>query len=131
MVPSSLQMTQARFQPTGSLAVTTGTAAKWTLPYTGTFVATIPRDEASSEHVAKHIASTRHSFQAEVYVGPYVIRGTLLCPDANLYILGSYLTFGMQTVEIDGLQLGARLKGLAAPYVIVRTAMLHGIVTAQ
>ena len=127
---ATLNLTQARFQPTGGLNVTMPTAAKWTLPSTGLFVACIPRDEASTAYALKHNSSSRNPISAVVFVGPYAIRGTILSPDKNLDILGGYQAFAMEQAVIDCLVPGSRLTGLAAPYLLVRSLLLHGIVTS-
>jgi hypothetical protein len=127
---STLTLTQARIQATGALSVTMPAAAKWILPSTATFVACIPRDEASTAYAVKQNSSSKHAIAGVVFVGPYAIRGTILSPNANLDILSGYGTFAMQQAVIDGLAPGARLTGLAAPYVLVRTMLLHGIVVS-
>ena len=50
-----------------------------------------------------------------------------MCPDKDLDILSGYGTFAMQNVTIDCLAPGARLKGLTAPYVVLYTQLVHGI----
>ncbi len=125
---ATLTLTQAGFQPTGGQNILPTQAAKWVLPSTALFVAVIPRDEGSMAYAGKQNASSKHSIGGVVFVGPYAMRGTILSPDADLDILSGYLTFAMQDVVIDNLAPGARLKGLAAPYVIVRTLLVHGIV---
>jgi hypothetical protein len=127
---ATLTLTQARMQPTGGLNATMPTAAKWSLPSTGMFVACIPRDEGGTAYALKRNSSSKHPIAGVVFVGPYAIRGTILSPDAGVDILAGYLTFAMQQVVIDCLAPGARLTGLAAPYVLVRSLLLHGIATS-
>jgi len=126
---ATLTLTDASFDPTGSQNVPETRAAKWVLPSTGLHVGTLPRDEASLAYCTSRNSGSKHPFPGVVaYVGPYAIRGTLLCPDIDLDILSGYLTFAMQNVTIDHLAPGARLKGLAAPYIVLRSLLLHGIV---
>ena len=127
---AALELTQAALQPAGALAIAPGPAAKFSLPYSSAVVAVIPRDAAGSAYALKHNSGSRHPIPANVYADPYLLRGTILSPDKELSILAGYLSFAMQSVVIDSLEPGARLHGLEAPYVIVRTLALHGIVTA-
>ena len=128
MAMATLTLTQASFQPTGGQNIVPTQAAKWVLPSTAQFVAVIPRDEGSRAYCNNRNSSSKHPFPAVVFVGPYAMRGTIMSPDADLDILAGYETFAMQDVVIDNLAPGSQLKGQAAPYVIVRTLLMHGIV---
>jgi len=123
-----LTLTDAQCEATAGLAAPPALVPEWVLTNMAQFVALLPRDEGSLAYCAKKNNSSNHPFAAEVYVGPYVLRGTLLSTDTSLDFLADYATFVMQTVVIDSLAPGARLRGLAAPYVIVRSLLLHGIV---
>ena len=124
------ELTRATLQPTGALAVAAGASAKFSLPYDTAVVAVIPRDAAGSAYALKRNSGSSHPIPANVYAGPYLLRGTILSPDKELSILAGYQSFAMQAVTIDSLAPGARLRDFQAPYVIVRTHKLHGIVTA-
>jgi hypothetical protein len=124
---ATLTLTEASFQPTAGQNILETQAAKWVLPSTGLYVAAIPRDADSLAYCANRNSGSKHPIPAVVFVGPYALRGTILSPDNDLDILAGYLTFAMQDVVIDSLAPGARLKALAAPYVIVRTLLVQGI----
>jgi len=124
---ATLNLTDASFQPTAAQNLLPAQAAKWVLPSTALFVALIPRDEGSRAYCAQHNGSSKHPIPAVVFTSTYALRGTVLCPDSYLDILSVFATFAMQDVTIDCLAPGARLKGLTAPYVIVRTLLVHGI----
>ena len=124
---ATLKLTQASVQPTGALNVNLPTGGTWLLPSTAQFVAVIPRDEASTAYAIKNKGHSQHPIPVVVFVGPYAIRGTVLSPDTYLDILSDYQTFAMQDVVIDCLTPGARLTGLTAPYIVVRSLLLHGI----
>ena len=127
MSMATLTLTEASIQPTAGQNIQPTQAAKWILPSTALFVAVIPRDEASTAYSIGRNGSSKHPFPGVVFVGPYAIRGTIMSPNSDLDILSGYLSFAMQDTVIDCLAPGARLKGLAAPYVIVRALLLHGI----
>jgi hypothetical protein len=61
-------------------------------------------------------------------VGAYEIRGTVLSPEKDLDILAGYPAFAMQNVTINCLAAGARVKDFQAPYIVLRTLLLHGFV---
>jgi hypothetical protein len=124
---ATLTLTQPNFQPTAGVSGTLRPASKWVLPSTAEFVAVIPRDPGSTAYALKHRGPHGATLAAEVLVGQFAIRGTLLSPDNDLDILAGYQTFGMQDVVIDCLAPGARLTNFAAPYLVVRTLLLQGI----
>ena len=128
MAMATLTLTLASFQPTGGQNIVPTQAAKWALPSTAQFVAVIPRDEGSRAYCNNRNSSSKHPIPAVVFVGPYVLRGTILSPGTDLDILAGYQTFAMQDVVIDNLAPGSQLKGLAAPYLIVRASLVQGIV---
>ena len=125
---ATLTLTDASFQPTAAQNILPTQAAKWVLPSTAQFVATLPRDEGSLAYCADRNSNSKHPIPAVVFSGPYVFSGTVMSPDKYLDILSGYPTFAMQNVTIDCLAPGARLKGLAAPYAVLRTLLVHGIV---
>jgi len=125
---ATLTLTDASFEPTAGQNVPEMRAAKWVLPSTGQFVGVLPRDEASLAYCASRNGNSKHAVPgAVVFAGPYAIRGTVLSPDNDLDILSGYLTFAMRDVMIDSVAAGAKLKGLAAPYIVLRSLLVHGI----
>lgn len=125
---ATLTLTDASFQPTAAQNMAPTQAAKWVLPSTAQFVATLPRDEGSLAYCAKTNGNSKHPIPAVVFSASYALSGTIMCPDKDLDILSGYGTFAMQNVTIDCLAPGARLKGLTAPYVVLMTRLVHGIV---
>ena len=94
--------------------------------FPNTFVAIIPRDEASTAFVAKNNTS-KNLIPADIYVGPYIIHGTILSPDNSFSILRYYFNFGVRDAVIDCQLPDTKLQGLKAPFVMVRTHLLQGI----
>ena len=125
---ATLTLTEASYQPTAGQSILPAQAAKWVVPSTALYVGVIPRDEGSLAYCAKRNSGSKHPIPAVVFVGPYALSGTVMSPNNDLDILAGYMTFAMQNVTIDCLAPGARLKGLAAPYIVVRSLLLHGIV---
>ena len=125
---ATLTLTEASFDPTAGHTVPETRAAKWVLPSTALFVGMLPRDDGSMAYCASRNSGSKHPIpDAVALVGGYAIRGTVLSPGDDLDILSGYLTFAMQNVVIDSLAPGARLKGLTAPYIVLRTLLLQGI----
>jgi hypothetical protein len=125
---ATLTLTEASFQPTAAQNIRPTQAAKWVLPSAAQFVAILPRDEGSLAYCADRNSSSKHPIPAVVFSGPYAFSGTVMSPDNDLDILAGYVTFAMQNVTIDCLAPGARLKGLTAPYAVLRTLLVNGIV---
>ena len=117
---SSLAVSSARLQPTGNLGVPDSLSAPWAVAYGDELVAVIPRDQASLDYARQQNADWKNPQPAEVYVGHYLLRGTLLSPAADVRTLAAFTTgFAMQQVQISSLLPGSRLTGLSAPYALV------------
>jgi hypothetical protein len=127
---AALWLTSARFQATGPSSGPAPAANNWSLAYSAAFVAVIPNDEPSLTATRAYTSDLRSAFPAELYVGPYAIRGQLLSPAAHtgdFAMLGSYLSLVVKDAEIDYRLPGAQLSGLKAPLAVVRTLLLQGI----
>jgi len=122
----SMWLASARLQPTGSQSVPVHQASICTIPLNDAFVGVIPRDEASAQY-AQNARNDMplYAVQAEAYVGPYVMRGTLLSPNRNIADIDS--SFAMQDAEIDCLTPGAQLHGLRVPYIVVHSPLIQAI----
>ena len=112
-------LTSARFQPATTLAVPARPPVPQVLIHGDELVALIPRDEAGTTEDMKNNAPFKYPVPAEVYVGPYVIRGQVLSMDKNLRVFATYVGFVVQDAVVDCLLPGAQLTGLKAPYLLV------------
>jgi hypothetical protein len=121
----SMHLTSVRFQPVGSLTAPSGSVPDWFV-FSNAFVALIPRDEVSTAYVAANNASM-YLIPADIFVGSYIIRGTILCPDKNLSRLKYYFNFAVQNAQIESVTPGAKLQAFTAPFAIVRTHLIQGI----
>ena len=81
-----IPLSQARFRPTGDLKLPERPVTPWVLINGDDLVAIIPRDDASVAHAIQVNASDRIASRADVFVGPYVIRGTVHSPHEDLRI---------------------------------------------
>jgi hypothetical protein len=116
-----LPLASVQFQPAGNLVALMHAVVPWTLVNSESLVGIIPRDAASTACAMQNNTFFKHSFHAEVYIGPYVLRGTVLAFDNSVRILPMYPGFPMQDVEINCLLPGSKLVGLKAPYMVVQT----------
>ena len=66
-------------------------------------------------------------FQVDLYIGPYIIHGTLQCPDEDLDDLGTYITLVVRDARIECKLPGSKFQGLSAPVMVVRTQLLQNI----
>ncbi len=89
---SATPVISARFQPTGNLAAPAAPAVPLVVVYGDRLVALIPRDEAGTASAKQANAAFKYFIPAEVYVGPYVIRGKVGC--AAVIIQGYCIALG-------------------------------------
>ena len=125
---SPLPLTSARFRVAGALSVSPPPAIPWVLIYGDQLVAIIPKDEASQAAARQMNATFKVAVKAEVYAGPYVIRGEVLSPDGLLRVFEGYTGFPVQNAEIKCLIPGAQLGQLKAPYVLVMSRHKQALV---
>ncbi|MGA2505062.1 MAG: hypothetical protein ABSG01_13305 [Anaerolineales bacterium] len=125
---SPLPVTSARFRPTGALSVSPPPATPWVLIYGDQLVAIIPKDDAGLTNARQLNAAFKVAVPAEVYAGPYVIRGQVLSPDGSLRVFEGYTGFPVQDAEIKCLIPGAQLGVLKAPYVLVMSRHKQALV---
>jgi hypothetical protein len=116
-----LPLASVQFQPAGNLTGGMHTVVPWTMVHSESMVAVIPRDAASLACAMQNNAFYNQSFQGEVYIGPYLLRGKVLVPNDSIRTLPMYPAFPMQDVEINCLLPGSKLVGLKAPYAAVLT----------
>ena len=119
-------LTSARVTPTGNFGVPDSLLAPWTLAFGDTLVAVIPRDPASLEYAMKRNSEWKIPQKVEVFVGHYLVRGTLLSPANDVRTLAAFGS-GMivQQATIGSLLPGARLTGLNAPYAVFNGRHKH------
>jgi hypothetical protein len=127
---ATLTLTDAGVEPAAGQTIQATRVAKWVLPATGLWVGVLPRDDGSLAYCTDQNSNSKHPIPATAYVGAYEIRGTVLSPDKYVDILAGYPSFAMQNVTINSLAPGARVKDFQAPYIVLRTLLLQGIVPA-
>ena len=115
----NIGLVNVRFQATGGLPGPLPDSAQLTFVYGEQLVALIPSDEASLASALQSNNGFTVATLVEVYVGSYVIRGTLLSYDANGRVFQSYRGFPVQDAEISCRLPGAQWDGLKAPYLVV------------
>jgi hypothetical protein len=122
----ALILNNVKVQPTSTAEAPSPATATWLATFNTTLVAVIGRDNTACDYIVQHAPQT--PVAAELRVGPYAIRGTLLLPvPANRMadVLGSF-GFAMQNAEIDCVVAGSKLRGLKAPALMISTALLQG-----
>lgn len=122
---ASMHLTAVRFQPTRHMTIPASSATDWFV-YSYSFVAIIPRDENSTIYVAKN-NNFKNLIPADIYVGPYLIHGTILSRDKKLSIFRYWFSIAVRDAEIECQLPGAKLQDLKAPFALVRTHLLQGI----
>jgi len=102
----NIGLVNVRFQATGNLLGPAPDSAPWTIVYGEQLVALIPCDEASLASAMQINNGFKVATRAEVFVGSYVIRGTVLSYDANGHVFQSFRSFPVQDAEISCRLLG-------------------------
>jgi hypothetical protein len=125
---AAMHLTNIQFQPTRASAFPGGSAADWFM-YSHMVVAVMPHDEQSTLFVANNNNKNKYMIQADIFTGSYLIRGTVLCPDRKINRYQAYFNLPVQNAEISCLLPDARLQGLKAPFAIVRTHLIQGIIS--
>jgi hypothetical protein len=115
----ALRVMQARIAPTGALQAPVRSDVPYVLVYGSRLVALIPRDQASTDYALRQNASFRIPIPAEVYAGPYLLRGQVLSPDSKLRVFSGYAAFPMQSVTVTCLAPGARMAPFGVPYLLL------------
>jgi hypothetical protein len=123
-----MRLTSARMHSSsGRLPVPADVQPNWVVSQSGSIIAVIPHDETSIKYVAE--ANSRNTaLPADLYVGPYLIRGVLLNASQDIGYLDSCFSVVLKDAQIDCLLPGSSIKSLQAPYAIVRTLLMQGIV---
>ncbi len=123
---ASIHLTSVQFQPTRHMTIPVSSATDWcTFAYS--LVALIPHDENSLAFVTKN-NNPKFIIPADIYVGPYHIHGMVQSPDKQLNALRYYFTFTVRDAEIECLEAGAKLPNMKAPYAVIRSHLMQGIV---
>jgi hypothetical protein len=124
----SLSLKSTMVQPTGSAEAPTGNISRWLVSFKPGLIGVIPRSEPGRAYVLKHTGGD-YPCAAELRIGPYAIRGTLLSPykPRDIANITGDLSFAMQDVEIDCVSADGKLKGLKASVMVLCTHLLQGI----
>jgi len=125
-ISASIHLTKVHIQTMRNATPPVSSAAEW-WSFSNNLIAIIPSDENSLAYVVKNNVP-KSVISADVFVGPYRIHGSVLCPDKQLSSVRYYLNFVVQDAEILCLDVDAKLPSLQVPYAIVRTHLVQGIV---
>ena len=93
-------------------------------------IAVAPVDEEGFEALARYADTGKHELPADVFTGPYRVRGTILAPvdePASLANLGRLM---LRDVEVECLEPGATLGTWQPPSALLFMSQLQGIVLA-
>jgi hypothetical protein len=90
----------------------------------------IGQDEEAKEKVLEWGNAGKHELPADIYTGPYRVRGTLLAPDDDPKMLANLAPTVMRDAEIECLAPGSALGSFQAPAVMLYMTELQGVVLA-
>jgi hypothetical protein len=124
-----LGLTNVEIQPTGVLSLPEQSYAEWGMTDFDQVIAVIPRDEASLQAAQKAFQEYRYPLRAEIYAGPYRLRGKILSdstiPRRSPFLMNQIVP--LVEAEIDNRLPGARLSGLRADWMLLNGGgLMHG-----
>jgi hypothetical protein len=93
-------------------------------------IAVAPVDAAGHEELAAFADTGKHELRADVFTGPYRVRGTILAPDDDPAVLGNLGRLMVRDPEIECLAPGATLGTWRPPSALLFMSRLQGIVVA-
>jgi hypothetical protein len=120
----NIQLTSAQIQTTSNLITPNHPTTPWATVFREAVVAVIPGDEASLTY-ALETNDFEDPILAEVYAGPYLIRGLVMAEVEKLDIYTDTEMVIVKDAQIDCLLPGAKLKGLHAQVVFLTSAHIQ------
>ena len=123
----ALQLISTTVRPTGNLIIPADSTPNWNVTFYNGFIAVIPCDEASAEYFNSNL-SQYPDVDVDVYAGPYLIRGTLPIEKKEFKKLEFLFSFIIKDAIIDCLYPNSFLHDYHAPFVMVRTLQVQGVV---
>jgi hypothetical protein len=127
---TAMTWTGVHVQPTGNLGMPVQTYSVWQLMSYDNVVAFIPNDDASKEAFQDAFKNYKHPLSADVFSGPYRIRGAFLSQSANRLtpqLATENSLFPLQDARIESLLPGASLTGMQAQWLLLNAFLLHGV----
>ena len=114
----------------GSAAPDPG-GSTWTIgeEYDG-LIAVAPLDAAGHEALEGYADTGKHELRADVFTGPYRVRGTILAPNDDPAVLANLGRLMVREPEIECLAPGATLGTWRPPSALLFMSRLQGIVAA-
>jgi hypothetical protein len=97
----------------------------------GGLIAVAPVDAAGSEALVRYADAGDHELRADVFTGPYRVRGTILAPDDDPAVLANLGRLMVRDPEIECLAPGATLGTWRPPSALLFMSQLQGIVLAS
>jgi hypothetical protein len=94
----------------------------------GGLIAVAPLDAAGHEALERYASTGKHEVQADVFTGPYRVRGTILAPDDDPSVLANLGRLMVREPEVECLAPGATLGTWRPPSALLFMSQLQGIV---
>lgn len=121
------KLSQVQVQPAGVLVLPASTRMNWYVGFGKLIVALMPRDEASLQAAREAYEEYTYTRRAQIYLGPYLIEGSLLNESENIIDFEDASGYIPVTdAEITHLLPGASLRNHRSPWMLVNGDLLHG-----
>jgi hypothetical protein len=91
----------------------------------------VPLDEKANQELYERGNPGKHELRADVYTGPYVVRGTLLAIDDDPKVITQVRSMVCLNAEIECLAPGSTLGSWSAPLILLFMNQLQGMVLAD
>jgi hypothetical protein len=124
----NIVLDSVQVQPLGDQQIASFTCQKWFGYINETTVAIIPRDEEGFRLVREAWSENEYPFKAEIFAGPYIIRGTIMSDDEDgpIIDINQYLFLLVTDVEIESQVPGSKLGQLRSPVALINGMLIHG-----
>src|SRR5262245_53166913 len=97
----------------------------------GSVIGLAPLDEKANQELYDRGNPGKHELRADVYTGPYVVRGTLLAIDDDPKVISQVRSVVCRDAEIECLAPGSTLGKWNAPLILLFMNHLQGLVLAD
>jgi hypothetical protein len=85
-------------------------------------------DEAGSEAVLEYAVTGKQELPADIYTGPYRVRGTLLASDDDPKVIANVTPMALRDAQVDCLAPGSALGSWQVPAIVLYGTQMQGVV---
>jgi hypothetical protein len=126
-----IQLTDATMRSATGAAAPAPRGTTWAVGETMQGVVGVAaQGDAAAEQLFDYGSAGKHELAADIYTGPYRVRGTLLSPLDDAEEIANLTPVVLRDAEIESLAAGSSLGGWRAQAVMLYMTQLQGVVLA-